>query len=233
MAFKITIIQEVNRPSVDKNNIFDWSLKPLDFCARIFVGIPLDFGITNQSSLPTFLQIAFLLLAILNIILNLLINGPRGIDIANFEWMEKIKEYDSPFIYFRENPDYLLQLVIDTTSIIFYLTVPLMHLVFLVTVFLSRKWRDLVEILQEIQNEVELNKEFHQKCRRRCIIALLLSFLVKKCIFVHFKSYILLFFKSRMSRFFDGNILNKTILYTLPMKNGNRFSSIIMGVTIN
>lgn len=151
---------------------FDWSLKPLTFCASIFGGIPLHF---NEKKKNFTISITFACLIILS---NLLINGPRGININKFKWMNDISDYDNSWLFFQQFPDALLQFVIDLTSIIFFVAIPLIHVIFLFSIVLSNSWEELVSLLKEIQNEMELTADFHQKCRQRCIIALLFVLLV-------------------------------------------------------
>ena len=156
---------------------FEWSLKPLAFCTKIFVGYP--FRISNKNTSKTiFRSLIIYLLGFVIFVSNLLINGPRGINVNNFNWMRKRLDYTSPYIFFREFPDAMLQFVVDATTIIFFVTVPTIHFIFIITVTFSQKWTDLLSVLQEIQNEMKLDEEFHRKCRRYCIFALLLLFLV-------------------------------------------------------
>ena len=168
---------------------FAWSLKPLDFITRAFVGIPLNFynhKICIRSRLCCFLFGCFIFLV------NLIINGPRGINVAKFDWMEKRKEYRSPYIFFKDHPDALLQFVIDTTSITFFVTVSLIHLVFLMGTILwnNSRWQDLVGILKEIQIKMNLSEGFYRKCRRRCMVALAVFILVRN----NFKQFSVFFF---------------------------------------
>ena len=161
----------------NRKNWFDWSLKPLIFCTQIFVGYPLNFSNKNTSK-AIFSNFIIYLLGFVIFVSNLLINGPRGINVNNFNWMRKRLDYTSPYIFFREFPDAMLQFVVDATTIIFFVTVPLIHLIFIITVICSQKWADLLSVLQEIQNKMKLDEEFHRKIRRYCIFALLLLFFV-------------------------------------------------------
>ena len=162
----------------NRKNWFDWSLKPLIFCTQIFVGYPLNF--TNiKNSKTIFSNVIIYLLGSVICLSNLLINGTRGINVNNFDWMsERLDYYSSPYLFFREFPDAMLQFVVDATTIIFFVTVPLIHLIFIITVICSQKWADLLSVLQEIQNKMKLDEEFHRKIRRYCIFALLLLFFV-------------------------------------------------------
>ena len=157
---------------------FFWSLKPLLFFAKVFVGVPLDFS--HFSKTPPKIRQFLFIFGYLILMWNLLINGPRGINIANFAWMDKRKNYRSPFIFFKDNSDALLQFVVDSTTIIFFTTVPLIQFIFLTTITWSRKWADLISTLKVIANEMKLSKSFYRKCRTSSLIALFVLLLVFK-----------------------------------------------------
>ena len=154
---------------------FNWSLKPLFYITRILIGAP-----SSLTQIYSIKSLLFLLFGCFILLLNLLINGPRNIDIERFEWMETFQFFDNGWQYFEHYPEALLELVTDVTYIIFFLAIPLIHLIFLLKVFLSRMWTSLSASLQKIQIEMELNAEFHRKYRRRCLVALLFLILVKQ-----------------------------------------------------
>ena len=74
----------------------------------------------------------------------------------------------------------MLQLAVDITQIFFFVALLLIHFILIVTMIArTRKWNRLVRILKKIRKEMNLGEEFYRKCRRFCIIAILLLFLVK------------------------------------------------------
>ena len=164
---------ETNRPMPNEYD-FSWSFKPLVYFIRAVAGVPLHFS--KKASNLTILILIFIGCCIF--ILNLIINGPRGIDIFKFDYMEAKEQYDSPYHYFHDYPDAILQLVIDISSILYFITVPLIDITFLVIVAWNRKWNRLVSTLKKIQDELKLDAVFHGNCRRVCVIAILLLFLV-------------------------------------------------------
>ena len=158
----------------EKKKSFGWSLKPTELMARFAIGAPIEF--IEKSFKPVDL-ISFLL-GFFIFLANLLINGPRTINASNFDWMENIKYFESPFLYFKDYPDTILQLVMDVTSICFFVAVPLIHFIFLITILWSPEWKDLLSKLQIIQQEMKLSKKFHKIGRQRSTVALLIGILV-------------------------------------------------------
>ena len=158
-------------------NSFAWSLKPLDFASRVFVGVPLNF---YNYKIHFKSRLCFILLGCFILLFHLLINGPRGFKISKFDWMAERENYRSPFIFFKDHPDAILQFTVDVTSILFFVSTSLIHLVFWFnTVLWSQKWQDLVFVLKEIQNKMNLSEGFYRKCRRHCMVALLVLILVR------------------------------------------------------
>ena len=164
--------------SNDGRNGFAWSLKPLLWVARVVAGVSLN--LKKERSIAG--RLFFVIFGLLIFFANFLINGPRGIDLKKFYWMEStIKEFESPYLFFKVAPDTMLQFVVDVTFICFYVTVPLIHFIFLLTILLSKQFTKLELVLHKIQTKMKLDEIFHQKCRRYCIVALLLLFLVGLC----------------------------------------------------
>lgn len=152
---------------------FNWSLKPLFIITRWIVGVPLDFSSrTSYKFIMVFMCGIFIFLS------NLLLNISRGINLNNFNWMSKIKYYETAWHLFNARPDALIQLVSDVINIMFFVTVPLIQLSFMVVVIKSNKWASLRNVMQEIQIEIKLNNRFYRKCRNRCILGLLLLVMV-------------------------------------------------------
>ena len=160
----------------DKRN-FDWSLKPILWSMKILAGAPIGI-VRAKSKRSLAASFIIILLGFAIHISNICINGPRVLNPNRFFWMKEIQNFDSPFSFFRDFPDALLQFVIDITTVVFFFTIPVIHLFFFFTTLLSRKWIDLASALKKIQNEMKLSKEFHRKCRKLCFIALYLLFLV-------------------------------------------------------
>ena len=158
----------------EQKKSFGWSLKPTKQMARFAVGAPIEF--IGNTFKPVYLF--NIILGFFIFLANLLINGPRTINASNFEWMKETQKFDSPFLFFVGYPDAILQFVMDVTSICFFLAVPLIHVICLITILWSPKWKDLVFKLQLIQQELQLSAKFWQKCRQRSIIALLIGILV-------------------------------------------------------
>ena len=161
----------------EKQNSFNWNLKLVEWIARFTIGAPIGLNKSIYSSLPIFLIVLFLGCFIF--FANLLINGPRGINISNFEWMKETQKFESSFLYFKMYPDAILQFVMDFTNTCFFLAIPLIHIVFLITILWSHKWKDLVFKLKLIQQEMKLSDKFHKKCRQCSIVALLIGILVQ------------------------------------------------------
>ena len=156
---------------------FKWSFKPLVFIVKFAVGFPLNFIISKSKFPIRRLMVLFGGLAIL--LSNFLINGPRIINMANFNWMNVIlKEDISPYVFFRAHPEMLLQFVVDVTAILFYIAFHLIPLTFLFTFLFTSKWNRLVLALHKIQNEMNPSGEMFRNCRRHCNIGLLVLTLV-------------------------------------------------------
>ena len=160
----------------EKRN-FDWSLNPILLSMKFLAGAPVE--ITRVASKKSFASNCITtFLGFLILVSNILINGPRALNTNRFFWMKAVENFDSPFTFFRDFPDALLQFVVDVTTIIFFVVVPLIHFVFLVVLILSKQWTDLVLSLKDIETQMKLSEKFHLKCRKKCVVVLLLLFSV-------------------------------------------------------
>ena len=153
--------------TADEQKQFQWSLKPLTVCMK-FVGIPLSFSRSPKSKSSAKCIVIFLAI----VTANLTINGPRGVEIVQLDFMNNVQNFDSPFLYFKENPQGLIKLVKVISEMIFFCYVPIIHVAFLVTVLFDPNWKKLIGLLEKIQTEMKLDEKFHQKCRRQCYLAL-------------------------------------------------------------
>lgn len=154
---------------------FQWSLKPLLFSLK-FIGVYLDGPISNRLS---FMRIILPMFCIFVLVSNVLINGPQGFGMAHLkEKLNGLGKYDSPFIFFKSSPYALVILVKDIMCKFFFAAVPVIHLVFLATQLLTRKWTELWVILEKIQQKMKLDEIFHRKCRKQCFLAVFLLVLV-------------------------------------------------------
>ena len=146
---------------------FDFSLNPLKTCLQ-FAGIPLNWSAKKKTN--TVVKTLVLLVAIITA--NLFTNGPRGIEISRFEFMEQREKYDSSFIYLKINPYGIIKLVTIISDMAFFCYVPFIHVTFVATVLFDPNWKKLIGLLDKIQRELKLDEKFHRKCRRICFVAL-------------------------------------------------------------
>ena len=169
------VLSTIEMGELETKTKFQWSLKPIDIITKFIIGIDLHFS--GKKSLSV--RLLCLFFAFFVVLSNFLINGPRGLKINSFEWMKNIQNYDNPHLFFSENPDALLQFVVDIVSIMLWVAVFLIHFLFLVTVLLSQKWNFLKEILELLENdELAFTNEFYRKCLRRNVIAIFILLLV-------------------------------------------------------
>ena len=140
---------------------FDWSLSPLSICLQ-FSGIPLNWS-TKKNRWPKKLFPFCLILAI--IVTNVIINGPRGIEISRFKFMEVVYDdkFESPFVYLKENPFAIVKLVTIIADMAFFCYVPFIHVTFVAMVLFDPSWKRMIETLDKIQRVVSLNEEFYKK----------------------------------------------------------------------
>ena len=157
---------------MENKKSFSWSFKPLVLIANISSWILLNFSTRKTSSLTRILVMVFL--GSLSLLSHLIINGPRSINIANFDWMYMTQDFNSSNEFLKHLPDAKLQLAVDATQISFFVAFLLIHFVLIITVIAqTRKWKRLIRILKKIQKEMNLGDEFYEKCRKYCIIAIL------------------------------------------------------------
>lgn len=147
---------------------FGWSFKPLEFCSKIILCVPLSL---KTSRLQRF---SILMLGILACLSNLIINGSRGLHFSGFRRMQKTRTFENAWDYFKFNPDGLIQFVTDIISSTFYLSLPLVHIIFIVMIFWRNNWASLQSALQEIHEEMKLTPHFYRACRKKCFLGILL-----------------------------------------------------------
>ena len=150
-------------------NKFQWSLKPLTSCLQFF-GIPLNVSGRPRRTFRIFVT----LLGFCIILINLIINGPRGFEPGSLKWMESIQDFDSPYTYFKANSFGLIRLVKIVSQAFLFCYVPFLHLVFVCMILFGSNWAELIVILQKIQQTMKLNEEFHRKLFKKCIATLCL-----------------------------------------------------------
>ena len=85
---------------------FSWSLNPLSTCLQ-FAGIPLKWS-TKKENKSTIKALIFLVAIVTA---NFVINGPRGIEISRFEFMEEREFHSSSFTYLKLYPFAIVKLV--------------------------------------------------------------------------------------------------------------------------
>ena len=150
-----------------KEKDFSWSLKPLTTFLQ-FAGIPLTFSSTNKKKLT--IIALFFLLAIVSA--NLFFNGPRGIEISRFQFLERRDDYESSFTYLKENQFAIVKLVGIIADMAFFCYVPFIHVSFVAMILFDPNWKKLIGLLDKIQREMKLDEEFYRKCRRICMVSL-------------------------------------------------------------
>ena len=141
-----------------------------------FVGIPLDWSTKKKKKKR--LLIALIILVVI-VSINLFINGPRGIEIDRFKFMEKIYDEntdefkDSGFLYLKFNRFGIVKLVTIIAEIFFFCYVPFVHVTFVAMVLFDPNCKKLIGLLDKIQREMKLDEEFFRKCRKMCFFAVL------------------------------------------------------------
>ena len=162
-------------------NEFQWSLKPLSTCLK-FVGVPLNFSSTKINAG----SVKFVVIFVVIVMANLSINGPRGVEVIQLDFMKQVRNFDSPHLYFKANPFGLIKLVRVISGMIFFCYVPVIHFAFMTTVLCHPSWKKLIVLLEKIQMEMKLDEKFHKKCRRQCYLALVYLLVVSR-LEIHFK----------------------------------------------
>lgn len=154
---------------------WEWSLKPLRICMG-FAGIKPISG--NNSATACFLILSIGAVIFLS---NAVMNGPRFLDLVNFDFISDSGCDVSPWLCTNKNPVLLLTFTYKIAGILLYLTFSLTHFVCLIITSISPKWEDLWNIMKKIHLDMRLNERFKNKCRKKCLVAILLSLMV--CIF--------------------------------------------------
>ena len=162
------------------SSAFQWSLKPL-FLLGNMIGVPINVSISNTRksliSAIRFLVIASFCCFVL--VANLVNNGTKLINFKNLKIQSgNTDAFESPFIYFLANPQGLIVFVKDLMAKWFFASVPLVHLIFLISVMFSNNWADFFATLNKVQTNMKLGTKFHIKCRNHCLSAILLLILV-------------------------------------------------------
>ena len=162
--------------AVKMKRSFAWSFKPLTILTRFIVGISLDF---KQSKRLKGMGFIVLLFGVFILTFNILVNAQRGIELKKFSKMKtNVQNFESPFLFFKEHPDALLQFVVDCTTIMFWVAIPLIQLVFFFTILFTRKWKILTLVLKKIKTRMELSVKIFRSCRKSCMAAIFLLALV-------------------------------------------------------
>ena len=142
-----------------------------------FLGIPLSFIKKGDSSKIVVIMSLF---GCCIIGANFVLNGQRGLEIDQLEFMKEVQNFDSPYTYFKKNPYGLIKLIKYISEMIFFCYVPFIHVVFMLTILLDPNWRKLIGLLDKIQRKMKLDDEFYRKVRWHCQAALISLFLVSK-----------------------------------------------------
>ena len=164
----------------EENKIkFEWSLRPFIVCMKFILGLNLNTT-KRHNKLVHFVVPAFGLFVI---ICNLAVNGQcgifsfykykRGMDAVSIN-----KGEEALFANELKEKDAIMLLIKDFCRLPIFLSTPIIHLVFIANVLLSKNWTKLWSDLKIIQKKLKLGEEFHQKCRQYCLVALLLLILV-------------------------------------------------------
>ena len=151
-------------------NDFDWSLKPL-MTSLNFLGIPMNF--TKNGDSPKIITLFVAIFGCCIVGANFFLNGQRGIEIDQLDFMKEVYNFESPFLYFEKNPHGLIKLVKLISEMIFFCYVPFIHAIFMLTVLFDANFKKLIGLLEKIQRKMKLDEEFHRKCRRHCFAALI------------------------------------------------------------
>ena len=165
-----------NEPLRRRNNL-EWSLKPFLISMKFILG--LDF--TNVSNLNCVRPVGFLIPAIgfFVSIFFLVVNGPCGLYSYKKENDDdkKFFDYDAPQNRSEEWHG-KVKFIHDIIRFPLFLSSPTIHLVFMIKVLFTNRWRNLWGLLQTIHRKMQLDEQFNRKCRRHCFIALSLLVMV-------------------------------------------------------
>ena len=155
------------------HNQFQWSLQPLIICANV-LGIPINVSRSNKRIVLLVTLVGCGIIAS-----NLVLNGPRGIDVSRLDWMQDVAKFNNPWAYFKVNPFGIIKLVKIISEMIFFCYVPVLHLTLTAMFLRSHQWKKFVVFLDTIQREMKLSQEFHRKCRMRCFLGVFYLILVR------------------------------------------------------
>ena len=157
-------------------NTFDWSLKPLTLWMRFNLGCNLNVSKRTNNAV----RFTVPLLGFFYFFFNLVVNGPCGLfsESAKFDETKKNRIENQFGINLMTKREIVL-LFSDVIKFSTFLSVSLIHLIFMSNVFLTSCWNDFWSILQRIQRKMKLDEEFHRKVRRHCLVGILLLILVR------------------------------------------------------
>ena len=206
----------------EKNDSFEWSLKPLELITRVSVGSAVFIKKIISSVAQRWICLLF---GCIILLANILINGPRVIDISKFHSFEEIEKFDGWTAYFDKHPDGLIQFVLDISSMSIFAATFLIPIIFLVTALFSNTWSQLILTLSFIEIEMNLGAQFHKKIRNCCIFVFIILILVWLFVIsLHYVETMNVYFylyTSRMLLFLIGNIAF-TIRNMLLMNDGKK-----------
>ena len=159
-----------------KRNKFEWSLKPLMVCMKFVLGCNL------KDSKRTNIVVRFIVpaLGLFYVFANLIVNGPCGL-FSNSEFYNSKK-----FLHYKYTKtddlhiDDIIYFIFDFVKFMTFLSTPLIHLIFMAKVILTRNWQDLWRVLQKINIKMKLDDLFHCTLRKHCLLALSIFILVSE-----------------------------------------------------
>ena len=159
------------QPQKKERKKFDWSLKPLIICMRFASGCNLNISSKFTSKAIRF---AVPVMGLFYVMAHLVVNGP----CALFSHKARYDEMKSLFKINLMKKEEVSYLAGDVIKISLFFSTTLIHLIFMANVLLTKKWRNVWNILQKIHQEMKLDNVFHGKLRRHCLVVLSLFILV-------------------------------------------------------
>lgn len=109
--------------------------------------------------------------------------------------MEAKLNHESAWSFLKVQPDALLQFSMDISLMLLYLSMPLVHIVFLIVIS-SSQWTQLKSILNLIQKDLQLSGMFHRKCRKKCLACLLIMITVQNSCYKQHKDVYIYYSKT-------------------------------------
>ena len=161
---------------IEQKKNFGWSIKPFNICMIFVFGFNLN--ITKHTNIVV--RFAGLAFGVFFVISHLIINGPCGLfrDEAKYNIY---KEEDT--LLQQINPNTMnakdvLYIVSDLIKFTLFVSTPLIHLIFMRNILMTKKWENLWRKMKKIQRQMKLDDLFYCKLRRGCLIALAFLILV-------------------------------------------------------